>query len=206
MNSADLERAWRSPRNSADPAALARAGDQLFADLKKRRRARRLFLALVLGALTLLSVRVALAAWPHGGRRAIDPARDWAALAFLALPWTGFALLARQVWRHERRHRRAGEAIGDTVRGLLDENATARAGLRVTAGLLGATVLLLPVVVWRLRATGKAGDEILWPAFLGWPLLAGAVLAALWWQDRHRLLPRRRHLEALRQELGERAD
>jgi hypothetical protein len=60
-------------------------------------------------------------------------------------------------------------------------------------------------VVGQLRATGKAGDEILWPAFVGWPLLAGAILAALWWQDRYRLLPRRHQLEALRQEL-ERAD
>lgn len=206
MNSADLERAWRSPRNSGDPSALATARDQLFAGLKKRRRARRLFLALVLGALTLLSVRVALATLPRAGGPTIDPGRDWASLVFLALPWIGFIVLTRQMLRHERGHRQTGETVGDTVRALLDENATARAGLRVTAGLLGATVLLLPVVVWRLRATGKAGDEILWPAFLGWPLLAGALLAALWWQDRHRLLPRRRHLEALRQELGERAD
>jgi len=206
MNSADLERAWRSPRNSADPAALARAGDRLFADLERRRRARRLFLALVLGALTLLSVRVALATFPRAGGPTIDPGRDWASLVFLALPWIGFIVLTRQMLRHERGHRQAEATIGDTVRGLLEENATARAGLRVTAGLLGATVLLLPVVVWRLRATGKAGDEILWPAFLGWPLLAGALLTALWWQDRHRLLPRRRHLEALRQELEERAD
>lgn len=202
MNSADLERAWRSPRNSADPAALATARDQLFARLRERRRARRLFLALVLGALTLLSVRVALATLPRAGGPTIDPGRDWASLVFLALPWIGFIVLMRQMLRHERGHRRAGETIGDTVRGLLDENATARAGLRVTAGLLGATVLLLPVVVWRLRATGKAGDEILWPAFLGWPLLAGALLAALWWQDRHRLLPRRRHLKALWHDLG----
>jgi hypothetical protein len=206
MNSADLERAWRSPRNSVDPAALATARDQLFAGLKKRHRARRLFLALVLGALTLLSVRVALATLPRGGGPAIDPGRDWASLVFLALPWIGFAVLTRQMRRHERGPRQAAETIGDTVRALLAENTTARAGLRVTAGLLGATVLLLPLVVGQLRATGKAGDEILWPAFLGWPLIAGAILAALWWQDRHRLLPRRRHLEALRQELEERAD
>jgi len=151
-------------------------------------------------------VRVALATFPRAGGPTIDPGRDWASLVFLALPWIGFIVLTRQMLRHERGHRQAEATIGDTVRGLLEENATARAGLRVTAGLLGATVLLLPVVVWRLRATGKAGDEILWPALLGWPLLAGALLAALWWQVRHRLLPRRRHLEALRQELGERAD
>jgi len=206
MNSADLERAWRSPRNSADPSALATARDRLFAGLEKRRRARRLFLALVLGALTLLSVRVALATLPRAGGPTIDPGRDWASLVFLALPWIGFIVLTRQMLRHERGHRQAEATIGDTVRALLDENTTARAGLRVTAGLLGATVLLLPLVVGQLRTTGKAGDEILWPAFLGWPLLAGALLTALWWQDRHRLLPRRRHLEALRQELGERAD
>jgi len=205
MNSADLECAWRSPRNSGDPKALAAAHDRLFADLHRRRRARRLCLALVLGALTLLSGRVVLAAWPRGGTSTIHPARDWASLLFLALPWTGFALLARQMRRHERGHQQPGETVGDTVRALLDENATARAGLRVTAGLLGATLLLLPFVVGQLRATGKAGDEILWPAFVGWPLLAGAILAALWWQDRYRLLPRRHQLEALRQEL-ERAD
>lgn len=205
MNSADLERAWRSPRNFADPAALATARDQLFTDLERRRRARRLFLALVLGALTLLSGRVVFAAWPGEGAPVIDPARDWAALLFLALPWTGFAVLVRRMLRHERGHQRGGEAIGDTVRALLDENATARAGLRVTAGLHGLTLLMLPLVVAQLRATGKAGDEILWPAFLGWPLIAGTILAALWWQDRHRLLPRRRQLEALRREL-ERAD
>lgn len=205
MNSADLERAWRSPRNTAEPAALAAARDRLLADLKRRRRARRLFLALVLGALTLLTVRGALATWPRDGTAAINPGRDWASLLFLALPWAGFAVLMRQMLRDERRHRHAGDAIGDTVRALLDENATTRAGLRVTAGLLGATLLLLPLVVVRLRATGKAGDEILWPAFLGWPLIAGAILATLWWQDRYRLLPRRRQLEALRQELG-RAD
>jgi hypothetical protein len=93
-------------------------------------------LALVLGALTLLSGRVVLAAWPRGGTSTIHPARDWASLLFLALPWTGFALLARQMRRHERGHQQPGETVGDTVRALLDENATARAGLRVTAGLL----------------------------------------------------------------------
>jgi hypothetical protein len=195
MNSADFERAWRSPGNTAPPAVLAAAGERLFADLRRRQRARRLFLALVFGALLLLSARVALELWPRGGTPTIHPARDWASLLFLAVPWTGFALLARQMRRHERGPGQASEAIGDTVRGLLDENATAH------AGLLGATVLLLPLVVWQLRATGKAGDEILWPAFVGWPLVAGTLLAALWWQERFRLRPRRRQLEALLRDL-----
>jgi hypothetical protein len=205
MNSADFERAWRSPGNTATPAVLTAARDRLFADLRRRQRARRLFLALVFGALLLLSARVALELWPRGGTPTIHPARDWASLLFLAVPWTGFALLARQMRRHERGPGQASEAIGDTVRALLDENATARAGLRVTAGLLGVTLLLLPLVVWQLRATGKAGDEILWPAFVGWPLVAGTLLAALWWHERFRLRPRRRQLEALLRDL-ERTD
>ena len=172
--------------------------------------------------ITTTAVLLLLAVWsnaqaiPNGGFEAwtnniiYEDPNEWTTLNFFSafgLPVTvSSGTPAPEGSKYAHMETTGSEAIGDTVRGLLEENATARAGLRVTAGLLGATVLLLPVVVWRLRATGKAGDEILWPAFLGWPLLAGALLAALWWQDRHRLLPRRRHLEALRQELEERAD
>jgi peptidoglycan/LPS O-acetylase OafA/YrhL len=83
---------------------------------------------------------------------------------------------------------------------LLDEIAMARARLKVVASLHGATLVLLPLVVWQLRKTGKAGDEILWPAFVGWPLFAVGILVALWWYDRSRLRPRQRQLEALHRE------
>ena len=126
MNSADFERAWRSPGNTATPAVLTAARDRLFADLRRRQRARRLFLALVFGALLLLSARVALELWPRGGTPTIHPARDWASLLFLAVPWTGFALLARQMRRHERGPGQASEAIGDTVRGPASDSRTPR--------------------------------------------------------------------------------
>lgn len=60
-----------------------------------------------------------------------------------------------------------------------------------------ATLMLLPLVVWQLRVTGKAGDEILWPALIGWPLVATVILSLLWWHDRSRLRPRHRQLKAL---------
>lgn len=200
MSYDELEHAWRSPRNTADTATLAAARDRFLAELARRRRGRQLFLSAVFGTLTLITVRGAFAAWTRGGPPAMDLARDWASWLFLAVPWAGFFLLLGRLRRSERAHAGAGKSVRDAVRALLDENAAARAGLKVVAGLHGATLLLLPLVVWQLRATGKAGDEVLGPAFVGWPVVAATLLAALWWHDRFRLRPRQRQLEALRRE------
>lgn len=154
-------------------------------------------LAVVLGTRTLISVRVVLSAWPEDGVSAMEFGRDWASLLFLALPWRGLGLLARRMVRHERAHPAAGKSIRETVHALLDEAAMARARLKVVAGLHAATLMLLPLVVWQLRVTGKAGDEILWPALIGWPLVAAVILSLLWWHDRSRLRPRHRQLKAL---------
>jgi hypothetical protein len=200
MSYDELENAWRSPRNMPETGALTAARERLFADLARRRRGKRVFLAVVLGALTLITTRVAFAVWSRGGTPVMNAADDWAAWLFLAIPWAGFFLLLRRSVRPERVNPASVQSGGEAVRALLDENKAARAGLKVVAGLIGATLVLLPVVVWRLRATGKAGDEILGPAFVGWPLVAGAILAALWWHERSQLRPRRRQLEALGRE------
>jgi len=199
MNVSDeeLERAWQSPRNSVDIDSLAAAQSRFFADLARRRRGTRLFLAVVFGTLALISVRVVLSAWREDGAPAMEFGRDWASLLFLALPWVGLGLLARRLVRHEREHPAAGNSIRETVHALLDEVAMARARLKVVAGLHAATVMLLPLVVWQLRVTGKAGDEILWPALVGWPLVAAVILSLLWWHDRSRLRPRHHQLKAL---------
>lgn len=203
MNYDDLETAWRSPRNSPDTAALVAAQDRLFAELDRRRRATRLFLAIVLAALVFISARVVLALFPSAGEGAgMGFAGDWASLMFLAVPWLGFGLLARRMLRHEREHGRATPTVRDAVRALLDENAMARARLKVVAALHGAALVLLPLVVWQLRAAGKAGDEIVWPAFVGWPLVAGAILVGMLWHDRVKLRPRQRQLEDLLRDYG----
>lgn len=200
VNDHELERVWRSPRNTPDVVGLAAAQARFLADLSRRRRATRLFLTLILGALTLISARVLLSVWTDEGVSAMEFTRDWASLLFLALPWLGLGLLLRRVVRHERAHPAEVNSIRETIHALLDEAAMARAGLKVVAGLHAATLVLLPLVVWQLRATGKAGDEILWPAFIGWPLIAGTILSLLWWYDRSRLRPRQRQLETLRRE------
>lgn len=201
MNDAELEHAWRSPRNQPAVADVAAARARFLADLGRRRRGARLLLALVGGVLAVVTGRIVVAAWPGGASPVLDPVRDWASLLFLAVPWAGFALLARRMLRHERTHAGAERSVGAAVRALRDENAMARARLKVVAGLHGATLVLLPLVVWQLRATGKAGDEILGPAFLGWPAVAGAILAGLWWHDRRHLRPRAKQLDNLLREL-----
>ena len=197
MSYDELENAWRSPRNMPATGALTAARERLFAELARRRLGKRVFLAVVLGALTVITTRVAFAVCSRGGTPVMNLEDDWAAWLFLAIPWVGFFLLLRRSVRSERENPASVRSVGEAVRTLLDEDTAARAGLKVVAGLIGATVVLLPIVVWRLRATGKAGDEILGPAFIGWPLVAGAILAALWWHDRSQLRPRQRRLEAL---------
>jgi hypothetical protein len=200
MNYDELETAWRSPRNTAEATTLAAAQARFVADLAQRRRGTRLFLALVFGALTLITVRVIVSAWPLGGSPTIELAHDGASLLFLAVPWVGFGVLIHRMRRHERVHPGLGRSVRQALSALLDEIAMARARLKVVASLHGATLVLLPLVVWQLRKTGKAGDEILWPAFVGWPLFAVGILVALWWYDRSRLRPRQRQLEALHRE------
>lgn len=200
VNDHEIERVWRSPRNTPDVVGLAAAQARFLADLARRRRGRRLFLVLVLGALTLISARVVLSVWLHEGVSDMEFTRDWASLLFLAIPWLGLGLLMRRVVRHERAYPAKGNSIREILWALLDEIAMARAHFKVVAGLLASTLVLLPLVVWQLRATGKAGDEILWPAFIGWPLIAGTILSLLWWYDRFRLRPRQRQLETLRRE------
>jgi hypothetical protein len=69
--------------------------------------------------------------------------------------------------------------------------------VKIVLLLHGLVLLVLPVVVLQLRAAGKAGDEILVPALVLWPLLAAGIGGALLYYHRRRLLPRKRQLEAL---------
>lgn len=87
--------------------------------------------------------------------------------------------------------------LADSVRALLAENRIGRARLKIVAGLHGTILLVLPLVVYQLRVAGKAGDEILLPAFVGWPLIAAGILLGLWWHDRRKLQPRQHELDEL---------
>jgi hypothetical protein len=83
------------------------------------------------------------------------------------------------------------------VRALLDENRLERARFK-TVSWLQATTLVVPLlIVVQLRAVGKAGDEILIPAFVFLPAIIIAIFAGSSFRYRRRLLPRKRELEAL---------
>lgn len=205
MNYDELERAWRSPRNQPTAAELAADQARFTGELVRRRRGIRLFLGCVFTMLTVVTARLlASVVWPGPGGE-IDVAREWAPLLFLALPWLGAVFLARRVARHEREHGHPERSLVDSVRALLDENRMTRARLKIVAALHGAMLVLLPLVVWQLRNVGKAGDEIVLPAFVGWPLAAAAILAAMWWHDRRRLVPRQHQLEQLLRDYETRA-
>ena len=55
------------------------------------------------------------------------------------------------------------------------------------------------IIVHQLRAVGKAGDEILVPAFVIWPAYVALMAAWFGWYYFRRLLPRKRELEELMQ-------
>jgi len=197
MSYDELERAWRSPRNRPTPAELAADRFRFTDELERRRRGVKLFLFVVFAVLAVFTVRVFAAVfWPGPGKE-IDVTREWAPLFILAMPWLGAVFLARRVARHEREHGHPERSLADSVRALLDENHMSRARLKTVAALHAVLLVALPLVVWQLRAVGKAGDEIVLPAFVGWPLIAAAILGGMWWHDRRKLVPRQRQLEQL---------
>jgi hypothetical protein len=198
MNFADLEKTWRSPLNRPDPSALDQMKTEFIADHDRRRRNQKRFLFLVVAALTVITLRfLAFALRPDTVQPGFNPAREWGAVLLLLLPWGGVVFLARQLTRHDRAHGDPAPSLAGSVRALLAENRMSRTRLQAMAWLHAAILLALPVVVYQLRAAGKAGDEILLPAFVVWPLLAASILLGLWWHDRRKLQPRQRELEEL---------
>lgn len=171
---------------------------KLIADLQTRRRGTAVFIGLVFLALCLTTGKLV---WqvisPRAGLDRIDFSREWGSLLVLALPWLAAIFLLREYRRHRRRHINYDRSIADSIRALLDENQLARRRVKLAAALHGVFLVLLPIVVYQLRAVGKAGDEILLPAFVGWPLIGTSLLIAMTYSYRRKLLPRKLELEAL---------
>jgi hypothetical protein len=198
MSYDELENAWRSPRNQPDTAALAAMHGRFLDELESRRRGVKLLLFAIVAALSLLTLRFGVYVFrPMADQPPFEWSREWGALLFLLVPWAGAVFFARRLMRHEREHGYPERNVRESVRALLDENAMSRARLKAVAALHVTLLVLLPLVVWQLRAIGKAGDEIVLPAFVGWPLIAAAILGAMWWHDRAKLRPRRAQLEEL---------
>ena len=88
------------------------------------------------------------------------------------------------------------------MRALLDENRLSRTRLKLIAALNGVMLLVMPFIVVQLRAAGKAGDEILMPAFVLFPALMVFVFVVLLLRYRRTLLPQKRELETLLESYG----
>ncbi|HUG10967.1 MAG TPA: hypothetical protein VMM36_08130 [Opitutaceae bacterium] len=198
MNFADIENAWQSPHNRPSQAQIEMMKNEFATDLRRRRRGLWIFLSIVFASLTVITVLAAInVVTPGPAERRIDVSREWGAILFLTVPWVAVIFLARRALRHGREHADPSASIAASVRASLDENAMSQTRVKTAAILHGVILLLLPLVVWQLRAVGKAGDEILVPAFVLWPLLAVGMLFGMYWHYTRKLLPRKRALEEL---------
>lgn len=198
MNFADLENTWRSPLNQPDHAELEHLKMNLVTDLENRRRGQRRFLILVFIPLAIFTVAMlGHLVSPRPGSDSIHLSREWGLLPLLLLPWAGWVVILRLHRRHVAAHRDFSASIRASVAAALDENRRERLRTWLVGGILAASLPVLGIVVLQLRATGKAGDEILLPAMVLFPLYVCGVIAGLAWRYLRKLQPRRQELETL---------
>jgi hypothetical protein len=200
MNFDDIESVWRSPHNQPSTTELEKQRMKLIAELRRRRRASRGLLWLTFIPLALFTAMIVLhVLWPDPTPPKVDMNREWAILPLFALPWAGWFILLRLHRRHEMRHPDYDRSIAASVSASLDENRTERTRYKIIAGLLAASIPLIVLIVHQLRAVGKAGDEILLPAYVIWPVYVALMVVWFSWYYFRRLLPRKRQLETLAQ-------
>lgn len=198
MNFDNIRQTWRSPHNQPPAAQLERDKMKFFTDLRRRRRGAVIFMIWIFAVLTALTVRLGLFVLrPDPAKEPFDLASEWAVFGLMALPWICLAIFYWKYRRHTAAHADYGRSISASLRGLLDENRLTRDRQKTVAILNGVVLLLIPVIVYQLRAVGKAGDEILVPAFVLLPLLMGTIYLGMLWHQRRVLAPRRHELERL---------
>lgn len=200
MNFDEIESVWRSPHNQPSATELEQHKMKLVTELHRRHRVSRRLLGLTLLPLLFITFMIVRHAfWPDPARPAINWEREWALLPFLTLPWLGWFILLRLHLRHQRKHPDYERSISASVAASLDENRTERTRCQIITGLLVASIPLLLLIVHQLRAVHKAGDEILVPAYVIWPVYVAAVSGWFGWHYFRRLLPKKRQLEELAQ-------
>jgi hypothetical protein len=204
MNFDDIQKTWRSPHNQPSAAQLEKDQMKFLNDLRKRHRGEIIFMIWILALTSFLTGALVLHLLrPDPAKPPTELAREWAVLVLLALPWTALGLLYRKFREHRARHPHPERSIRASVAALLDENRTEVGRYKWVGSLNLIVILLMPLLVHQLRAAGKAGDEILVPAFVVLPVLLLGVFLAMLWYQRRVLLPRQRELEALLLTYGE---
>ncbi len=198
MNFDDIQQTWNSPSNRPSAGQMERDKMKLLRDLRNRRRGAVVFMVWIFAVLGFITARAVLhLISPDPSSDPIDLSREWSAILLISLPWVGLLVLYRKYRRHRERNRDSGRSIDASVRALLDENRMSRERHRWASWLSLGMLLLMPLVVYQLRAVGKAGDEILLPAFVLLPVIMLAIFIGMRWHDLRVLKPRREALEAL---------
>jgi len=198
MNYADIESLWRSPLNQLPSEELARHQKRFSDDLKKKHRGFLLFISSVLVTLTAITARLAYVLITRSaGSHPLSLANTWGSFLLLGLTWVAPIVLILNYRRHRRKAAVDTPTLRDTVLALLSENRLSRARVKLIACLHGLLMVLMPVIVWQLRTSGRAGDEIVFPAFVLWPAISSCILLIMFWYHQKRLRPRQRQLESV---------
>lgn len=198
MNFDDIQQTWRSPQNQPSAAQLEKDQMKFLNDLRKRHRGEIIFMIWILAVMSFLTGGLVLHLLrPDPATPPTDLAREWAVIVLLALPWAALGLFYKTFREHRARHAHPERSIRTSVAALLDENQTELERHKWAGWVNAAVILLMPLVVYQLREAGKAGDEILVPAFVILPSLMLGIFLAMLWYRRRVLLPRRRELETL---------
>jgi hypothetical protein len=192
MNPDDLDALWRSPHNHPAPSRLDDDQARFRATLRRRGRGFRVVLALAVGWLTVVTVRLVwVVLWPAPGRDPIDLTREWAVVLFLALPWAGAILLLHRDRQRRARHPAADRSIVDSLRALIDQSRAAAARVRTILWLHALGVPLLALGIRQLIHAGKARPHEVVSMigfFAGVVTLSVGCLAFEWWRQRREAL------------------
>ncbi len=200
MNFDDIQKTWQSPHNRPSAAQLEKDKMKFLTDLRRRNRSAVVFMWVIAAVLTFITGEVLFhLLWPDPSMDTIDLSREWSVVPLLALPWFCIAIFFRKYRRYRGRHPLSEGSISASLRALLDENRLARERHKWAAIAGGVMLVLMPLIVYQLRAAGKAGDEILVPAFVILPAIMLCVFLGAAWHQRRVLDPRKRELEALLQ-------
>lgn len=196
-----LERVWRSNANSPNAASAAHLMEEIMDTLKRRRRNFEVFISLIGMALLVWTVKVI---WEGmTGQFPFDPGLEWGLFLLLALPWIALFTVRGAYNKHLRAHPDPYTSAPDTLRALIDENATARRHLWLGGLFIAALVGVIALVLRQLLEVGKMSSENVMQGSLLFGGLLVVVLILTAADYAFRLRPEGRRLQRLLHEYGE---
>lgn len=196
-----LERVWRSNANSPNAASVAHLMEEIMDTLKRRRRNFEIFISLIGMALFVWTVKVI---WEGvTGQFPFDPDLEWGLFPLLALPWIALFTVRTAYNKHLRAHSDPYTSAPDTLRALIDENATARQRVWLGGLFIAALVCVIALVLRQLLEVGKMSSENVMQGSVLFGGLLVVVLILTAADYTLRLRPEGRRLQRLLHEYGE---